>query len=372
MQYLGLLVLPLPSRLNLSHHVPVSHSLLDPLTTLFSILALLFIFLIAIRTARSQRLLSFCILWFFINLAIESSVVAIELMFEHRLYLPMFAFSVLVGEGFRVLAAKQGIWLWGVAAGLVLALGLGTYERNKAWRDDLTLWSDVVSKSPDDFRAHSNLGRAYKDLGDLNAGITHLNRSIELNDNFFPPRWDLADIALKQGDAGEAIGQLRGALAVDAHSRLAEPYFAKAHLQISDLLVAAGEWSEARAHAEKAVVLSPNRARAMMRLGWILKADPNRSAADLERVVELAERADELTEHAAPRALDMLAIAYKATGRYKEAAAVVADMLEIEIAAGGGREGLLRARLKRYEAAGDAASEPVSLKPSSTELEGIR
>ncbi len=35
-----------------------------------------------------------------------------------------------------------------------------TYERNKVWQDDVTLWADVVAKAPDNARAHNNLGRA--------------------------------------------------------------------------------------------------------------------------------------------------------------------------------------------------------------------
>ena len=41
----------------------------------------------AVYLARRQRLISFCILWFLLNLVIESSVIALEMVFEHRLYL---------------------------------------------------------------------------------------------------------------------------------------------------------------------------------------------------------------------------------------------------------------------------------------------
>lgn len=43
---------------------------------------------------------------------------------------------------------------------IVLPLTYLTYERNKVWQDDVTLWEDVVAKAPDNARAHNNLGRA--------------------------------------------------------------------------------------------------------------------------------------------------------------------------------------------------------------------
>ena len=44
---------------------------------------------------------------------------------------------------------------------IVLPLTYLAYERNKVWQDDVALWEDVVTKAPDNARAHNNLGRAY-------------------------------------------------------------------------------------------------------------------------------------------------------------------------------------------------------------------
>ena len=378
--YLGLLVCPLPSRLNLTHDISVSHSLIDPPTTLFSILAILALLVLSIRMARSQRLLSFCILWFFINLSIESSFVALEMMFEHRLYLPMLAFSVLVANGFRLASGRRGVWGAAISVGLVVALGLGSYERNKAWRDELTLWSDVVAKSPGDFRAHSNLGKAFRGVGKLDEAAAHLNRSIELDGNFFPPRWNLAGVAMDRGNRLEAIEHLRGALAVDAWDARAYPYFAKAHRAIAKLLVVEGEWREAREHSSEALRRDPDRPVSMMRHAWILITDPDRSAADLTQAIELAERADALTQHAAHRVLDTLASAYAAAGRFDDAIEVVRELLEIDLAEEGTRVARLRARLEKYQRAAqnrpdagpELAPNSIDAPPSFTDSERIR
>src|SRR5665648_1163496 len=94
--YVTLLIFPYPSRLNLLHDITTSHSLLDPVTTLLSLLVIAGLIGYAVYCARRWRVVSFCILWFFVNLVVESSIIGLEVIFEHRLYLPLFGFALLV------------------------------------------------------------------------------------------------------------------------------------------------------------------------------------------------------------------------------------------------------------------------------------
>jgi protein O-mannosyl-transferase len=101
--YLTLLIYPLPSRLNLDYDFPISKSVLDPPTTLISIVIILGLIGYSLWTARKRPVLSFCILWYFGNLVIESSIFPLEMVFEHRLYLPsigpIILFALLVVQG---------------------------------------------------------------------------------------------------------------------------------------------------------------------------------------------------------------------------------------------------------------------------------
>ena len=50
---------------------------------------------VAIWWRKKMPVISFGILWFFITLSVESSIIPIrDAMFEHRLYLPIFGFSL--------------------------------------------------------------------------------------------------------------------------------------------------------------------------------------------------------------------------------------------------------------------------------------
>jgi hypothetical protein len=86
--YLTLIAFPLPSRLNLDYDFPLSRSLIDPPTTLLSILIIAGLLIYSVWFARKRPVLSYFVLWYFGNLVIESSVFPLELVYEHRLYLP--------------------------------------------------------------------------------------------------------------------------------------------------------------------------------------------------------------------------------------------------------------------------------------------
>ncbi len=118
--YLTLLVYPHPSRLNLDYDFPISKTILDPPTTLISLLIIAGLIGYGIWTAKKRPLLSFCILWYFGNLVIESSIFPLEMVYEHRLYLPavgpFILFSVFLVRGIDKL--KYKIFLSRPAIGL--------------------------------------------------------------------------------------------------------------------------------------------------------------------------------------------------------------------------------------------------------------
>ncbi len=86
--YLSLLFYPVGSRLTLLYDIDVSRSLLHPWTTIPSILLILFIIGFAFYIARKRPLLSFSIIFYFLNHIIEGSIFSLELIYEHRNYLP--------------------------------------------------------------------------------------------------------------------------------------------------------------------------------------------------------------------------------------------------------------------------------------------
>ncbi|MGZ3569520.1 MAG: tetratricopeptide repeat protein, partial [Thermodesulfobacteriota bacterium] len=109
--YLTLLIYPHPSRLNLDYDFPISRTIFDPLTTFVSILIVAGLIGYSIWTAKKRPVLSFCILWYFGNLVIESSILPLEMVYEHRLYLPVVGpivlFSLMMIRGMEKIKNKM-------------------------------------------------------------------------------------------------------------------------------------------------------------------------------------------------------------------------------------------------------------------------
>jgi hypothetical protein len=108
--FLTLLIYPHPSRLNLDYDFPISKTLLDPPTTLISILVVAGLVGYSFWRAKKRPVLSFCILWYFGNLVTESSIFPLEMVHEHRLYLPsvgpFILFSLLTIRGIDQLKGR--------------------------------------------------------------------------------------------------------------------------------------------------------------------------------------------------------------------------------------------------------------------------
>jgi protein O-mannosyl-transferase len=177
-QYLGLILWPLPSRLSLEHDPELSTSLFHPWTTFPALLGWLLLVVAAVRSARRHPWLSFAALWFVLNLVLESSVLPLDLMMEHRLYLPSLALLVPLASAPIFFLPRR------TAVALVMTIAcfflLGTLARNRVWQTDLGLWKDCVRKAPDQPRPWLNLGTVYNNLGDKKRALADINHGIIL------------------------------------------------------------------------------------------------------------------------------------------------------------------------------------------------
>jgi Tfp pilus assembly protein PilF len=219
--YVTLLLYPAPSRLNLDYDFPLSRGILDPWMTLFSILIIAGLIGYSVWVARKRPLLSYFVLWFFGNLAIESSIFPLEMVFEHRLYLPsvgpivLFVVSLLngwerlmKGEG-----RKRGQWFpWAFFFCLTLLFTAGSYQRNLVWKDAIILWQDVLTKSPDKSRPHNNLGGVYNERGMTDKAIEQLQIALSLEPGYAAAHNNLGLAYDKKGLVDEAIEQFRIAI----------------------------------------------------------------------------------------------------------------------------------------------------------------
>jgi len=162
--YLSQIILPLPDRFSIAHDVVLSTSLVNPWTTLPSLLGVLALIGLGLSQIGKRPILAFAILFFFLNHMIESSFIGLELIFEHRNYLPSFFLFLPVAWGLDHLLSRvhrrnrnvHAAIVVGVVA-VLLGLSISSHIRNRVWKDDVTLWMDAVSKAPNNARASNIL-----------------------------------------------------------------------------------------------------------------------------------------------------------------------------------------------------------------------
>jgi protein O-mannosyl-transferase len=168
--YLSQIFYPIADRLSLDHDIVISSGFFSPWTTFPAIVLILGLIAVAIWQIKGRPLLAFAILFFFLNHIIESSVIALELIFEHRNYLPSFFLFLPIAAGIKrgidyYLKEKRSKIMGGMLIGfctvLIMMLGLGTYVRNMAWADGKTLWEDTIEKAPGRARGYQNLAHSY-------------------------------------------------------------------------------------------------------------------------------------------------------------------------------------------------------------------
>ena len=184
-QYWRMLILPYG--LHVDHNVVLSVSFFE-LRTLLGFLVNLIVFISSIIIFKKNRLLSFGIIFFYLTLSIESSVIPIkDLLFEHRLYLPMLGFVVILISIIMKLITKKKvsiIYLLIFLSAILVFYSILSYSRSRVWDNDGTLWTDVIRKSPMNARARLNRGVFFlkKDRYDL--AIHDFNKAIELLPSF--------------------------------------------------------------------------------------------------------------------------------------------------------------------------------------------
>ena len=166
--YLSLLFFPAPWRLSVCHDFDVSTSIFTPLTTLPAILAVLAILWWSIANLKKKPLIAFAGLFFFVNHSVESTILPLELVFEHRNYLPsLFLFLPLAHGILKVyqlpyFSVRHRHLLWiGVCCIAIGMLGNWTFARNLVWQSEKTLWEDEIEKNPSLARPYHNLAWGY-------------------------------------------------------------------------------------------------------------------------------------------------------------------------------------------------------------------
>ena len=174
-EYLGWIAFPSLGSFALFHDdIVVSTSLTDPWSTLPALIGLLgLVFWVAFNSRRFP-LAAFGIVWFLIGHSLESTFIPLELVHEHRNYLPLLGILLLPVVWLDSLAAKPGVTR---TLALTLVAGSSSPIRASSPRCGLTCMQMNRSRTqieaqfhPDSARTNYEAGRSLAALFDEDRG----------------------------------------------------------------------------------------------------------------------------------------------------------------------------------------------------------
>jgi len=173
-------------------------------------------------TFRPSRLVALGILWFFITLSVESSLIPIEdVIFEHRLYLPSVGIFISIAASLPLLAGRlkerpnmaKGVFPAFIA--IIVILTAATWVRNTVWQDEVRLMEDVARKSPRSAKVRNGLGHAYMAKGQIEEAIGQFLSAIDLSPDYARAFNSLGVAYGKKGMYEEALEVFLSALALE-------------------------------------------------------------------------------------------------------------------------------------------------------------
>ncbi len=265
--------------------------------------------------------LGFAGAWFFLILAPTSSFVPIkDVMFEHRMYLPLAAviaafvlpLGIRLAKPFAIRKSEMinqtqdgnvksayspgSIVYFTSVVALTALLVYATHLRNRVYHSELTMWQDVVAKRPGNPRAYLGIGVETLEAGNPQNAIPWFRKALSLKDAYADGHFNLGIALAQAGLHHEAIPEFLRTVqlnparsdawinAARSHTKLGnfdltakaireairiKPEDPEYHYQLANAMADGGDLNSAASAFRTAIQLNPAHASARINLGNI-------------------------------------------------------------------------------------------------------
>lgn len=137
---------------------------------------------------------------------------------DHYTYIPSIGIGMMLGWGIPLLiprsdASKNILFSAGTAVLIVLALL--SWRQCGYWKNSVTLLNHDLLVSKDNYMAHSFLGLALLDKGNVGAAMAHFNETIRINPRHFSTYVHRGAVYLKYGQYQSALDDFNKAIHID-------------------------------------------------------------------------------------------------------------------------------------------------------------
>ncbi len=298
-EYLSLLLLPRPGGFGVFHDdYAVSHSLFAPPSTAGALILIVLLVASALALRKRWPVYAFAVSWFFAGHVLESTVIPLELYFEHRNYFPAVGLFIGVAYGLdRQIQLQESRWMRHLLAVFavvwVALLSFLTWNECESWGNPLVQAFKLSIDHPQSVRANLQLAEAKFRNGDVlgaekiytamavkDPGITASQMALGCFGNEVPiPTAESAARALRTAPFSKSpfsgmehivvlreFGGCRGLPAATVlglfDALLQNPNYASRRYQYLVMqgryLGAGGEWEKAFSSFDEAYTLNPN------------------------------------------------------------------------------------------------------------------
>lgn len=232
------------------------------------------------------RLFTFGTMWFFITLSVQSGLVPLmDLIIEHRLYLPSIGFFIALLSIVEVVKIRKGtdklfsvVRIEVLLAIIILVLCIATIHRNRAWQTPFTLWEDVVKKHPNTARGRYNLGCEYLRMGRFDEAIIQFEKAIAIKPGYVEAYHNTGLAFMYKGNLDKAIRYLKVAIGLD-------PQNTDSYVAYGNALLQQHKLPEAMENYQKALKMTPV-PEAINGIGVVLGL-----SGDLKGAIEMFDKA---------------------------------------------------------------------------------
>lgn len=303
---------PLPGRFSLEHDVEIIRSATSWQFWL-PLLAILGWCSAGVRYALlpGSRIAGFFMLWIPVTLLVESSVIPLEMIFEHRMYLPSVGFAGLIAlAGARRSSPSLSVATCALATVAALFAMWSTHERLPQWRTAISLLENSTRHAPESVRLWNQLGREYLGGRRPDLALAAIDRA-----NAIDSKWGNGYPFVNRGVILEAMGRTEEARAVYEETIRRFPKQVLGYNNRGLLRLRSGHLESAIQDFDRAIAIDPKYAQCWTNRGTarFLRGDIDAAMADFEKATELSPRE--------AVAFDYLGRIYEARGRAADAAA---------------------------------------------------
>lgn len=180
--------------------------------------------------------------WFALFLLPVSGIIPINgVLYEHWLYMPLIGFCItflgiyaLCQKYIPTLIKKNSFYIW---VTLLCIYSVLTMRQNYLWRSPIAFYEYTLQFSQS-ARLHNNLAMAYDEQGNVNLALTHYQKALDFDDNYYQIHYNMGNAYASQQKFTEAEAAYKKALAIN-------PYFLNTYGSLVNLYLAQQRFPEA-------------------------------------------------------------------------------------------------------------------------------